>query len=75
MKINENLAYLRAKTNISRYRLAKELNVNESLLRKIENGSSKNPRIDTVLKISLYFGVSIDDFVNKDMSKVGIKGR
>lgn len=54
---------------ITRYQLAKGLEVNESLLRKIENGGSRNPRIDTIMKICSFFRVSLDDFVFKDLDK------
>lgn len=69
MKIRKNLIYLRKINNITRYKLAKELEVNESLLRKIENGVSKNPRIDTLIKLSSYFEITLDDLVYKDLEK------
>lgn len=69
MKISSNLKYLKRVNGITRYQLAKDLEVNESLLRKIENGVSRNPRIATIIKICTFFRVSLDEFVYKDLDK------
>ena len=73
MYIKNNLKYIKNKQSSSRFRLAKELDVNESLLRKIENGTTENPQINTIKKICKYFEVNIDDFVNKDLEVLDIK--
>lgn len=69
MQIAENLIYLKKKNGLNRTKLSHEININESLLRAIETGSSKNPRIDTVAKIAAYFEISIDDLIYKDLEK------
>lgn len=67
--ININLTFLRNNHCLNRNQLAKEINLHESIIRKIETGVSKNPRIDTILKLSNYFDISLDDFVCKDLTK------
>lgn len=67
MQIANNLIYLRKKHNLNRMELSHRLNMNESIIRAVENGVSKNPRIDTIIKLTKYFEISIDDFVYKNL--------
>ena len=69
MLIRKNIIYLRKKRMISRYKLAKDLGVNESLLRKIESGITENPQINTIVKVCTYFEITLDDLVNKDLER------
>lgn len=65
--IKENLKYLRERNELSVLSLSKELEVNDTLIGKIENGVTSAPLITTVIKISNYFKVSLDQFVFEDL--------
>lgn len=69
MHINNNFKYLLQNNNTNTFRLSKEVNIDESTLRRIRNGQINNPSIETVVMICSYFKVSLDDFVHKDLSK------
>ena len=73
MKIRDNLIRLRKFKNLSIYQLSKDTELNESVIRKIESGERINPSIITIDKLCKSLGVSIDDFVNKDLEVLDMK--
>ncbi len=63
--------------NFTTYKLAKCINVDRSLIRRLLNGDVTNPRIDTLLKITTFFinegfSISLDDLVQwgNNVSKI-----
>ena len=52
---------------LSTLKLAKEIDIDESVLRRIEKGQTRDPQISNIMKLCAYFDVSIDDFVHKDL--------
>ena len=67
MRIKEKLKKCREKKGLSTLKLAKEIDIDESVLRRIEKGQTRDPQISNIMKLCAYFDVSIDDFVHKDL--------
>lgn len=64
-RFGEKLGMLRKSRGLSFRRLGAELEVVHSHLVAIENGS-KQPSIDLLMRIAVYFGVSLDDLMFDD---------
>lgn len=56
---------IREKHGISQNQLAKQTGISQSALSDIENGMTKNPRIDTLLKICEVLKVPIEALIRK----------
>ncbi|EHJ7846712.1 helix-turn-helix transcriptional regulator [[Clostridium] innocuum] len=69
MYIQKNLAYLKEKNEYSYQEISKYTGLNVNTLYSIVVGSYKNITITTVIKLTQFFSISIDDFVYKDLSK------
>ncbi|MFR1702041.1 MAG: helix-turn-helix transcriptional regulator [Clostridium sp.] len=67
MQIKENLKKCRERKGLSTLKLAKEISIDESVLRRIEKGQTRDPHISNIMKICAYFDVSMDDFVYKNL--------
>lgn len=65
MRIKENLKKCRKRKGLSTLKLAREIGLDESVLRRIESGQTRDPQISNIVKICTYFDVSIDDFVHE----------
>jgi transcriptional regulator with XRE-family HTH domain len=61
--IGENIRKYRLKKNMSQDRLSKLADVAFHTIVKIESGETPNPTIETVRKIAVALGVSIDDLM------------
>lgn len=59
----KNLAKLRKEKGWSQERLAHEAGISYNTLIKIERNGIKNPKIETVIKLSKALGVSLDDLI------------
>lgn len=66
MQIKENLKKCREKRSLD-IKAYKEIDIDESVLRRIEKGQTRDPQISNIMKLCAYFDVSIDDFVHKDL--------
>lgn len=64
-----NLLYLRKLHNYSYDRLAKISNVPNSVLWRIEKGTTADPTLQTLINLVKIFNVTLDDFIFKDLSK------
>ena len=53
----------RAKKDMTQDELAKKANIPYPTLAKIESGAVQNPSIETVTKISVGLGISIDELI------------
>ena len=69
MYIQKNLAYLKEKNEYSYQEISKYTGLNVNTLYSIVVGSYKNITITTLIKLTQFFSISIDDFVYKDLSK------
>jgi len=65
--LNKNLKYLRQKNKISQQILADALDIPRSTLGDYERGKTE-PNIAMLIKMSIYFDLTIDELVNKDLS-------
>lgn len=63
----KNIKFLRQKKGLSRTQLAKQLKVNQSTVARWEN-NSMGITIDNAYDVSVFFNISIDDMVKKDLS-------
>jgi len=59
----KNLAKIRKQKNWSQEKLAQEAGISYNTLIKIERGGIKNPKIETVLKLSKALNTTVDDLI------------
>jgi DNA-binding XRE family transcriptional regulator len=64
-----NIQTLTKTIPLSLSELAKELDMNYQTLYSITNRNNPNPTMETLIKISNYFGVGIDDLVSENLTK------
>lgn len=62
----KNLAKIRKQKGWSQEKLAQEAGISYNTLIKIERGGIKNPKIETVIKLSSALDVSVDDLLRKE---------
>lgn len=65
-----NLRFLRDRKKFSQTELATVLEISRAKLNAHENGVSRNPPLDDLLKIADYFHLAIDTFLKVDLSKL-----
>ncbi|EGT3851427.1 helix-turn-helix transcriptional regulator [Clostridioides difficile] len=65
MLIGDNISQILRKRNIKTYKLAKELEIDESGLYKIIRNEKKNPTINTLIKIADYLDITLDELVGR----------
>ena len=70
--IGENLKLLRKRKGVSQEELALELGLTRSSYSGYENGVAE-PNIETLVKISDYYTISLDRIVREDFSKINEK--
>ncbi|MCL0330636.1 helix-turn-helix domain-containing protein [Apilactobacillus xinyiensis] len=65
---SKNLIYLRKKSNLSIAELSEALKLNDyKIIEKWEN-NLETPKVIILSKISHFFGITIDDLMEKDLS-------
>lgn len=69
MNILENLEQLLAYNNITKSKLAKDINISASTIYSWWDKGVSTINITTIVKISEYFNISIDDLIYKDLSR------
>lgn len=62
-KIAENIKKYRKQMEWSQEQVAREAGIPFTTFTKIENGTTKNPSIETLVKIAKALDVSVDDLV------------
>lgn len=67
MNIGNNIKILRKRKGKSQEEMAMELGMNRSTYSGYENNIAQ-PNLDNILKISQYFGLTIEDLISKDFS-------
>src|SRR4051812_34909396 len=70
MHLNSNIKFLRLRRELTQDVTAIGLDMSRSTLNSYENGSIKNPTLDSLLAFSKYFKISIDTLVKIDISKL-----
>ena len=73
MKIKSNLKYLRIVNNFSYRKLGQEVGISHVTLHHIEHSNIDNPSVKDINRLAIFFGVSLDDFVNKDLETLDMK--
>ncbi len=69
MNLATNLRYLRKKRGKTQDTLSSELNIGRTTLANYEAGISE-PNIETLVSISKYFGVSLDELMSKNVEEL-----
>jgi transcriptional regulator with XRE-family HTH domain len=64
-EISNNIFKLRKEKKWSQERLAREADIPFTTLTKIENGTTKNPSIETLIKIANALGVTVDILISE----------
>lgn len=65
----KNMIFLKEKSGKSWATISNESGFSRRTIESIYSNDKCNPRIETVKRIASYFNVSIDDLINKDLSK------
>ena len=66
--IPSNISYLVKKSNLSQDDFGVSFEVGRGLISNYINGKAL-PKIETIQRICLYFKITIDDFINTDLSE------
>jgi len=61
-----NLKFLREKFNLSQEEIAKLIKKKKSVIGNYEKGTS-SPTINSLVKISIFFGITLDDLIKQDL--------
>ena len=64
MHLAENIKFMRNRRKVSQQLLAEELGITRSKLNSYERGVQ--PNTELLIQLSLFFNVSIDDFIKKN---------
>lgn len=67
MSFAENLARIQAERGVTNYRIAKEIDVNQTSIVNWKNGTKPHPR--NVKRLADYFNVSVDELLAGDESE------
>ncbi|KEO73815.1 XRE family transcriptional regulator [Anditalea andensis] len=65
-----NLKFLRMRRKYSQDEMAEKLGIKRSKLNAHENGHTKNPPLDDLMRLSSFFKMSIDTLIRVDLSKL-----
>lgn len=64
--LEKRIKEFRSKLNMSQDQLAKKANIPFSTLVKIEAGYTRNPSMETLIKIADAFGIGLDELVGRN---------
>lgn len=70
--ISKNLIYLRKNRKLTQAELASYFNYSDKSISKWERAEGL-PEVSVLIELALFFNVSLDDFVYKDMSQMPLK--
>jgi len=65
-----NIKHLRNRKKLSQDELSEKLQISRSKLNAHENGQSKNPPVEDLVRFSEFFRISIDSLLKVDLSKL-----
>jgi len=63
--LSKKIKELRTKTGWSQQKLAEKTGLSYSVITKIEQGTAKQPTIQTMIKIADAFGITLDELVGR----------
>jgi len=63
--LSKKIKELRKKTGWSQQKLAEKTGLSYSVVTKLEQGTAKQPTIQTIVKIANAFGISLDELVGR----------
>ena len=66
---SSNLKFLRGRKKLSQEDLATQLGITRSKLNAHENGSTRNPPVEDLLRFSEFYSISIDVLIKLDLTK------
>jgi transcriptional regulator with XRE-family HTH domain len=66
--INRRLKELRKKAGWSQQKLAEKAGLSYNVITKIEQGSAKNPNIQTIVKLADAFKMTLDDLLDRKIT-------
>lgn len=69
MRLLENLTYLLKEKNMNRTELAKEIGIAPSTINSWYNRNCDNISLSTLIKLSKYFNISMEELINGDPSQ------
>lgn len=70
MYFNSNLSYLRIKRQLTQTALGNEIDSSKQIICNYETGL-REPSLSSLVKISRYFGVTIDEILMEDLQPTG----
>lgn len=70
MYFNSNLSYLRRKQCLTQDAVAETMGLSQQAIFFYESGD-REPTLENLLKLSNLFGISVDDFLSKDLMPAG----
>src|SRR5688500_12004021 len=70
--IGENLKLLRKRKGVSQEEIAVDLGLTRSSYSGYENGVAE-PNLETIIKISEYYNISLDKLIKRELSKISEK--
>lgn len=70
--LSKKIKELRKKAGWSQQKLAEETGLSYSVVTKIEQGTAKQPTIQTIIKLADAFGVSLDVLVGRKNNRYEI---
>lgn len=62
----KNLTKLRKEKGLTQEGLARKADISYHTLIKLESGGIKNPKTETIIKLSDALGISLDKLISKD---------
>jgi transcriptional regulator with XRE-family HTH domain len=66
--IDKRLKELRKKAGWSQQKLAEKAGLSYNVITKIEQGSAKNPNIQTIVKLADAFKMTLDDLLDRKIT-------
>lgn len=70
MYLKQNLVHLRKQGELTQAEIAYEFGISQQSVSFYENGK-REPDLGTLVSLSEFFGVTVDDLLKKDLSKEG----
>ena len=73
-KLAKNLSTLMTKFNINASELARKTGIKQPVINRIINGKTTNPNVETLLPLSIFFSVGINQLLESDPQSVFLSG-
>lgn len=70
--LHKNVAYLSGLDGLGEVQASKATGIGQPAINKIANGKTVEPGYKTVAKLAKFYGVQMDDLVNRDLAQQGV---